>query len=125
MPAYDSSRFNPPAPLAWVALENMESGDVISGVPMLIDSGADVTLIPLSFAKQINLPSGALAFEVEGFDGNKSVAPTVRGKLHFLNHAFRGEYLTIDQEYGYLGRDILNLVSLVLDGPSSNWEEQK
>ena len=53
MPAYDTSRFNPPAPLAWVALENMESGDFVSGVPMLIDSGADVTLIPFSFTKKL------------------------------------------------------------------------
>ena len=124
MPAYDTS-FRPPAALAHVALQNVGGGIVISDVPMLIDSGADATLIPLSIAKQLNLSSGSLAFELEGFDGNRSIVHTVRAELRFLQRAYTGEYLTVDQEYGYLGRDILNHVSLLLDGPRSNWDEQK
>jgi len=126
MPAYDSSRFNPPAPLAWVSLKDIGNGLVVSDIPMLIDSGADVTLIPLSFANQLNLSDdSSRAFELEGFDGNKSTARVVRAELHFLNRTFKGEFLVVDQDYGYLGRNILNHVSLVLDGPCSTWDEQK
>ncbi len=46
MPAYDSTLFNPPAPLARVTLRNPETGAVWSDVPMLLDLGADATLIP-------------------------------------------------------------------------------
>lgn len=125
MLAYDSSRFHPPAPLALVSLQNINSGQVVSDVPMLIDSGADATLIPLSVCKQLDLPCGSQAFELEGFDGTRSAAETVQGKLLFLKRSFMGEYLTIDQEYGYLGRDILNHISLMLDGPRLIWDEQK
>jgi hypothetical protein len=46
MPAYDATLFAPPAPLARVTLRNPVSGAVLPDVPMLLDSGADVTLVP-------------------------------------------------------------------------------
>jgi hypothetical protein len=46
MPAYDSSQFDPPAPTAQVTLRNLDSSATKSDVPMLLDTGADVTLIP-------------------------------------------------------------------------------
>jgi hypothetical protein len=48
MPAYDDQLFSPPAPIARVSLRNTESGMTISDILMLIDSGADVTLVPQS-----------------------------------------------------------------------------
>ena len=50
MPAYDTALFTPPAPLARVKLRNSDSGDTMPDVPMLIDCGADVTLIPRASA---------------------------------------------------------------------------
>jgi hypothetical protein len=46
MPAYDASRFNPPAPLAMVTLRNTDNDKTVVGMPMLLDTGADVSLIP-------------------------------------------------------------------------------
>ena len=46
MPAYDAQLFNPPAPLARVTLRNSAGGNAVTDVPMLVDSGADVTLVP-------------------------------------------------------------------------------
>ena len=46
MPAYDATRFDPPAPLALVILRNLDTGTILSDVPMLLDSGADMTLVP-------------------------------------------------------------------------------
>lgn len=34
---------------------------------------------------------------------------------------FRGQYLIVDQTHGFIGRDILNLIRLELDGPSQVW----
>ena len=46
MPAYDSNRFALPAPLALVNLRDPETGAVQTDVPMLLDTGADVSLLP-------------------------------------------------------------------------------
>lgn len=46
MPRYDTAQFEPPAPLAQVTLRNPDTGTISSDVPMLLDTGADVSLIP-------------------------------------------------------------------------------
>jgi len=126
MSAYDTVLFDPPAPLAQVTLRSPESGDTLSGVPMLLDSGADVTLVPQASASQLGLVSIAdEVYELAGFDGRTSFAPVVQLDMIFLNRAFRGRFLLIDQEWGVMGRDILNLVSLLLDGPNLTWHEQR
>jgi hypothetical protein len=58
-----------------------------------------------------------------GFDGNLSTAPVVKAVLVFCGRTFRGQFLLIDQEHGILGRNILNAVPLVLDGPKLSWDE--
>jgi hypothetical protein len=48
MRAYDATRFDPPAPLALITVKSDQHGIVIHDVPMLLDTGADVTLLPRS-----------------------------------------------------------------------------
>ena len=126
MPAYDAIWFDPPAPLARVILRNPHNAETISDVPMLLDSGADVTLIPTTFAVQLGLSVDAEEnYELMGFDGSISYAPVVQMEMSVLNKTFRGRFLLIDQEWGVLGRDILNLLTLLLDGPNLTWSEQR
>lgn len=126
MPTYDAKLFDPPAPLAQVTLRNPQNANRLSDVPMLIDSGADVTLIPSTSANQIGLIADAdTIYELMGFDGSTSHTSVVRLEMLFLNKTFRGRFLLIDQEWGVLGRDILNLVSLSLDGLNLTWHEQR
>ncbi len=47
MPTDDASLFDLPAPLARVNLRNPNNSDIVSDLLMLLDSGADVTLIPI------------------------------------------------------------------------------
>lgn len=116
----------PPHPLAQVTLRNPHSTETISDVPMLLDSGADVTLVPATYAHELGLIADEdEKYEVMGFDGSISFAPVVRLEMLFLNKTFRGRFLLIDQEWGVLGRDILNLVILLLDGPNLTWSEQR
>jgi len=49
MPKYDTENFDPPAPVAYVSIRDPETGASLSDVPMLIDTGADVTLLPASY----------------------------------------------------------------------------
>lgn len=125
MPAYDANLFNPPAPLARVTLRNPSNGATRSDVPMLLDSGADVTLIPQVLVSQLGLHVDSNeGYELMGFDGSRSIAQAIQLDLIFLGRAFRGRFLIINREWGILGRDILNLISLLLDGPHLSWSEQ-
>ena len=106
MPSYDGVLFRPPAPLASVALRDPSSGRIAFDVPMLIDSGADVTLLqrPSLEVLGLNLDAGE-QYELTAFDGTTSIARAVCVHLTFLRRTFRGQFLLIDQECGILGRD--------------------
>jgi len=126
MPNYDDSLFSPPAPVAMITLRNPESGASLADIPMLIDSGADVTLLPRSFVEQIGIiPRADASYELVAFDGSVSISQVVQADLIFLHKIFKGQYLLLDQGSGILGRDILNHVSLLLDGPQLQWEERR
>lgn len=126
MPTYDANLFDPPAPLARVTLRNPKNTDTVSDVLMLLDSGADITLIPTESVNQIGLIADTDEnYEIMGFDGSTSLASAVRLEMLFLNKTFKGQFLLIDQEWGFIGRDILNLVTLSLDGPNLIWSEQR
>jgi hypothetical protein len=59
------------------------------------------------------------------FDGRKSIAHLVSLDLILLRRTFRGRFLVSNQEWGIVGRDILNHVVVSLDGPRLIWDEQK
>ncbi len=126
MPAYDNSLFAQPAPVTRVILRNPENNAILSDVPMLLDTGADVTLIPQG---SINLLGVSITpnegYELMGFNGSRSVAQVAQLDLLFLRRAFKGRFLLINQDCGILGRDILNHLSLLFDGPQLIWDEQR
>ncbi len=124
MPTYDADGFHPPAPVARVMLRAQGGQKYLSDVVMLIDSGADVTLLPATAVSQLELEAAQQHdYELMGFDGSKSVAESVQCDLVFLGRVYRGAYLVIDDPCGILGRDVLNHASLLLDGPRLIWRE--
>jgi hypothetical protein len=126
MPSYDASHFDPPAPVARVRLRNPQSGATVSDVLLLMDTGADITLLPRTAVEQLGVPLLAgQQYELMGFDGSKSFAPVVMLDLLFLRRAFRGRYLLTEDDRGIMGRDILNHVIVLLDGPRQEWSEQR
>ena len=46
MPNYDTLHFDPPAPVTGVMLRDPQSGSTVSDIQLLLDTGADVTLLP-------------------------------------------------------------------------------
>jgi len=124
MPAYDTERFDPPAPLAQVTLRNPDNRAIQPDVLMLLDSGADVTLVPQTAVDSLGLAIVLdRQYELEGFDGSVSLASVVRLELLFGGRTFRGQFLLIDGAWGILGRNVLNAVPILLDGPNLVWDE--
>lgn len=126
MPAYDADRFDPPAPVAHVTLRHPVTGVSLSDVPMRMDSGADVTILPREAIEKLGIaPVPNKVYELQGFDGSLQLAEMVQLELVFLRKRFKGQFLLIDQPIGILGRNTLNAVALLLDGPNAQWNEQK
>lgn len=123
MPNYDAQRFNPPAPLAKVTLRNPETGVELRDVRMLIDTGADVTLLPAESVAILGINTNAnQQYELVGFDQSTSKADMAVLALVFQGKTFRGQFLLIEQEWRILGRKLLNAVPHLLDGPHFTWD---
>lgn len=126
MPKYDTENFDPPAPVAYVSLRDPATGASLSDVPMLMDTGADVSLLPRSYIEQLGTePAADVVYEIQGFDGESKPANVIELELIFLGKKFSGQFLLIDQSIGILGRNILNVLSINFDGPRGKWDEQK
>ena len=124
MPAYDSTNFRPPAPIALVTLRLPARGTSVSNVPMLLDTGADVSLVPRgAFSGAASVSAANVQYELEAFDGTRTVSTAVELEMQLVGKLFRGQFLLVDGDYGIIGRNILNNISLHLDGPAQNWTE--
>ena len=125
MPRYDDSQFSPAAPVAKVTLR-VPGDNTAAEAVLLIDSGADVTLLPQAAADVLGIEASAgEVYELVGFDGNISTSTAVRVDLILGRKTFKGRFLLTNQAWGVMGRDVLNHLCLVLDGPQQMWEEQK
>ncbi len=112
---YDVDAFDPPAPVVDAKLMFVDAPAV--AMRMQIDPGADLSCIP----KRIIPSSGKLQYGrslVAGYDGNVVLRKTCYVGVHIDNHTFDDvEALPIDGNIGLIGRDVLNLLVVTLDGP--------
>lgn len=121
-----SETYSPPAPTVNIKLRNPETLESTTDVPMLLDTGSDLTLIPREFCDIIGVEVSKTEFlQLESFDRTTGIFYYVRLDFIFLNKLFRGNFLVYDHPEGIVGRDILNKFSILFDGPNSEWKEQK
>lgn len=104
-----SENYSPPAPIAKVKLRNLETLKPIADVPMLLNTGSDITLLPKTFCDEIGVKVSDTEFlELEGFNQTTSIAFYINLEFVFLNKIFRGNFLVYDHDEGVIGRDVLN-----------------
>ena len=83
-------------------------------------------MLPREQVTQLDIePNKSGAYEIQGFDGEIKLAEAIDAELVFLGKKFKGQFLLIDGTIGILGRNILNEVALLFDGPNQNWAEFK
>ena len=88
MPEYDAENFEPPAPVAYVTLRNPATGVLLSDVPMLIDTGADATLVPSNAVDQLGISVEESDIEDQVFDGEIKRLKLARMELYLLGKKF-------------------------------------
>ena len=87
MPTYDAVRFSPPAPVATIELRETATGKISGNVPMLLDTGADVTLLPREFVNRLQIPlDPSQVYELMGFDGTRSTQSRSAGAFSSLTN---------------------------------------
>ena len=120
MPAYEAEGFAPPAPVVRARLIG-PSAQTIDGVPLLIDTGADVSVVPFEAALAVGTQPRPATVPIQFYGGEQTAYQEAEVTIAFLRYRFRGVFLVADAEYGIPGRSILNLLTLSLDGPALEW----
>lgn len=122
VPKYDSVNYRPPAPVASVILRNPETGAEFDSAELLIDSGADLTALPLRALERLGVPTETEPpARLRGFDGRVVLMPVAKCEVLFQGDVFAGDFIVVNQARGFLGRDILNKHDLRLNGPGLEW----
>ena len=124
MKNYNES-FDPPAPLAEIILRNIETGERVKTVSVLLDTGADVSLLPSTAIEKLNIEPSGKKVKLVGFDESENIADVFALQIIFLGKRLTGDYCAIDDEIGILGRDVLNEFSITFDGVNLEWKVNK
>jgi hypothetical protein len=88
---------------------------------LLLDSGADVSVVPRAAARSVGARIGRSTAAIQFLAGQAVVLDEAELTVEFLRYRFRGSFLVVDSSYGIAGRNILNALALTLDGPRLEW----
>ena len=115
-----SSRYQPPCPVVEVVLSNSEEGLRTAEMNALLDTGSDGSLVPLAYLQQILAPALVDA-RIRSHWGEDRAVQLFLVDIELGDLRLPG-ILVVGDEQGdevVLGRNILNKLRLVLDGPAS------
>jgi predicted aspartyl protease len=109
---------DPPAPFVTIQVSPVNQGENILAVDCLMDTGADLSVMPQRLVSALNLaPEDSII--VEGFDGERQELPLFAVNIVIENSILTGlEVTAYPMNHAILGRDILNHFRLLLDGPA-------
>jgi hypothetical protein len=120
MPKYESGDFEPPAPVVRATVLGVGDSSV-GDVPFLIDTGADVSLVPVEVVNRLGAVTQPSKVAIQFLDGQQTSCSQAELTVAFLRYRFSGNFLVADTNHGILGRNIINLLLITLDGPALTW----
>lgn len=115
---YDFSVF-PPAPQLEIRLIAQPHGATYGPIVAFVDTGADATIIPLAIVRE--LQAGVVTLKtVRGYTGGRRTVRTYLVDLQVGAFTLPGVEIVGDDatDVVLLGRDVLNKLRLLLDGPA-------
>ena len=116
----------PPAPILDIQFSPPGESASMGSVPALVDTGSDFTLVPLSYLLRMDAPEARAAF-LRGLWSEQRPVTVYLVDLHLENRVLPDiEVVGIEDESSeteeeseiILGRNVLNRLILLLDGPS-------
>ena len=133
---YDGGNYDPPAPIATVILASNQ--EAILELPdcrecemelsMLLDTGADVSVVPKQFIEQLEALLGrSLAYgfrEVVDIFGNSRLTKAYRLKVKNNRYTCFDDEVElefVEGQKGILGRDFIKQYVIRFDGPGFVW----
>lgn len=108
---------SPPAPFLPIAVAHPHRPAALQRLPAKLDTAADITALPTTQVLALGLPQRRL-LEVVGYDSRPMAVPTHDAILEVADFRVRLEVVAITEDHALLGRDVLNLLRLLLDGPA-------
>lgn len=110
--------FDPPAPVLLVRIGSGAEERPAAVLRMLVDTGADCTLVPLQLARSLGLPL-VDKFQLQGVGGRPQPAPVFAARLQIGTFARLVRVVGFGDE-ALIGRDVLNQLVLRIDGPAQS-----
>lgn len=110
---YDK-RYNPPAPVIELTVSSLGRKEGVS-CEVLVDPGVNMTCIPEKIIESLGL-SPLRTSQVRDYLGHTSPLPVYPVNISFLTFNMEVEVLPIKSKVGLIGRDILNQMTITLDG---------
>lgn len=113
-----AEQIQPPAPFVNVSLRCPATGQQVTNRPALLHTGADRTVLPRAVVEALALvEDGRLLFQ--GFAGEVVQLPVylTEVQVHDLPPLLVRAVLGEHEPYVLLGRDVLNVHRILLDGP--------
>jgi hypothetical protein len=120
VPAYEAGDFEPPAPVAR-AIVRGPAGRAHPDVRLLIDSGADVSVVPQHVAEGLGAAIRSSDARLRMYDGSETACDVAELSVDLLRFRFTGSFVVLDTDHGIVGRNILDLLVVTLDGPRQVW----
>lgn len=111
--------YEPPFPAAPVVLRNSEEGLRTEKVQALLDTGSDGSLVPIAYLEEILAPPMADT-HIRSHWGEWLAAQLFAVDIELGNLRLPGVFVVGDEQGNeiVLGRNVLNKLRLLLDGPA-------
>lgn len=107
----------PPFPTLTIVLQSND--ERLGPLPALLDSGADVSLIPTGILEQISAAEGGEA-RLRSHFGERQTVQLYLVSIQVSDQQLPALYVVGDDNGDEIGRDVLNKLPLFLDGPQQH-----